>query len=367
VKIKNPLRNFSEPSNNPVSALFGSLSLETLSLKEISSVAVSGIHSRASLAALVGYVPITSEVAQYRTTIQHTFSNWKTYSIVGLKNAYSPPGTPGFCFVPLEGNAVEYKPGKKRSSKQFNTVRLFYQNSLPTPVHYVLNDTTEFETDLHPSDTLQQLTLPQRNIGTVKFQFMPNDSVKLYGASFESGTGVFVDNFSMRGNSGMGLSQVSARFHREFNRFRDYKLILLQYGLNVVSETDSLGYHWYVDRMVRVVNALKENFPESSIVLLSVSDRSSNQDGKFATMPNIVLMRDAQREIAMQSHVAFWDLYTAMGGQNSMLKFVSATPPMAAKDYTHLTYWGGKKLAKKLADALLYERIRYEIKNKTQP
>src|SRR6185369_382029 len=31
----------------------------------------------------VGYMPITSEVAKFRTSIQHEFNQWKTYSIVG--------------------------------------------------------------------------------------------------------------------------------------------------------------------------------------------------------------------------------------------------------------------------------------------
>jgi hypothetical protein len=52
-----------------------------------------------------------------------------------------------------------------------------------------------------------------------------------------------------------------------------------------------------------------------------------------------------------------------MGGENSMVKFTTATPPLAAKDYTHLTFLGGKKLAKQLADAILYERSRYATVN----
>jgi hypothetical protein len=95
-----------------------------------------------------------------------------------------------------------------------------------------------------------------------------------------------------------------------------------------------------------------------------VSDRSSNQDGKFATMKGIEDMRNVQREIARQCKVAFWDLYSAMGGENAMLKFVEATPPLAAKDYTHLTYHGGRKLARTLAETLLVERERYVSKKK---
>jgi hypothetical protein len=307
----------------------------------------------------VGYVPITSEVAQYRTTIQHTFSGWKTYSIVGAKDPSAPPGTAGYCFIPQEGNEVIYKPSKKRGNEPFNVIRLFFENPSHGVLKYVVNDSLAFSANLPASDSLQQLILPERNIQSIKLQLNPYDSMKVYGTSFESGPGIYVDNFSMRGNSGIGLYQIEPKQHRAFNRFRDYKLILLQYGLNVVSETDSAGYGWYVESMTRVVTRIQESFPNASIVLLSVSDRGSNQDGTFATMPNIPVMRDAQREIARKCHISFWDLFNAMGGENSIIKYVSATPPLAAKDYTHLTYWGGRKIAKKLADAVLTEQKKY--------
>jgi len=212
---------------------------------------------------------------------------------------------------------------------------------------------------------MQQTVVSCEGAQAIKLHFEPIDSLKLYGVSFENKTGMYVDNFAMRGNSGMGLLQTAIRELNEFNYFQNYRLILLQYGLNVVGESDTAGYDRYADKMVKVVNRLKENFPQSSIMLLGISDRSYNQNGKFVTMPNILLMRHAQREIARRSKIAFWDVFAAMGGANSMVKFVAADPPLAAKDYTHLTYWGGRKLAKKLADALLYERVKNDKPKKT--
>ena len=49
-----------------------------------------------------------------------------------------------------------------------------------------------------------------------------------------------------------------------------------------------------------------------------------------------------------------------MGGSGTMVDYVNATPPLAAKDYTHLTYLGGHKIAVKLANALLHELRRNE-------
>lgn len=353
------VRALNQTKNKPVRvAFFGDSFIEgdilTASLRDTLQMLFGGRG--------VGYVPITSEVARFRTTIQHTFTNWKTYSFVGQKNPFSPLGTPGYCFVPQNENSVEFKPGKRRFVNQFNKVRLFYKSKLQDSLHYTLNDSLRQSIALDTTNSLRQLTLKAKDAKSLKLDFRPYDSLKLYGISFEDGAGIYIDNLAMRGNSGMGLLQVSNEMHRQFNQYQNYSLIILQYGLNVASEEDTTGYVWYTQKMARAVNLLKENFPESSILIISVSDRSSNQEGTFATMATIPDMVNAQREIARKCKVAFWDLYTAMGGENSMLKFVAAVPPLAAKDYTHLTFQGGRKLARMLAETMLYERKRYEPK-----
>ncbi len=315
----------------------------------------------------VGYVPMATEVAQFRTSIQHTFKNWETFSIVGKKSEWSPLCTPGFCFIPLEDNEAEYRPAKKKKPIPFKTIRVFYSNPLKATLDYTVNDSLTYTTELKSSDVLEQTKLNKKNIQSIKLRFNNYDSLKVYGLSFEEPTGVYVDNLAMRGNSGVGLYTISPEMNKQFNAFQNYKLIILQYGLNVVTENDTLGYDWYVDKMVRTVNRLKDNFPKSSILLISVSDRSSNQNGKFRTIPFIPMMRDAQREIAQECGIAFWDLFAAMGGENSMVKFVNAVPSLAAKDHTHLTFKGGNKLAKQLVKVILFERERYAKKKKIHP
>ncbi len=123
---------------------------------------------------------------------------------------------------------------------------------------------------------------------------------------------------------------------------------------------DSLNYTWYAERMIRVVNKIKRVFPKASIVLLSVSDRSTNTSGTFKTMRAIPAMRNAQRYIAQQTGVAFGDLYEATGGENSMVSFAEGKPVMAAMDYTHLNFKGGRKISQRLVNSLLYELEKYE-------
>jgi len=69
----------------------------------------------------------------------------------------------------------------------------------------------------------------------------------------------------------------------------------------------------------------------------------------------------AQRSAAEQAGVAFWNTFDAMGGHNSMVRFVERR--WAAKDYTHIGYTGGKYVADRLVDALVtgIDSMRREI------
>ena len=116
--------------------------------------------------------------------------------------------------------------------------------------------------------------------------------------------------------------------------------------------------------MEEVIKSMKKNFPQASFLLLSVSDRSSNASGEFKTMASIPAMRDAQRLIAQRTGIAFWDMFEAMGGEGAMVKFTESDPPLGARDYTHLTFKGGKKLAGALAKSLLFEKKKYEGRKK---
>jgi hypothetical protein len=307
----------------------------------------------------VGFVPITSGVAGFRNTIKHSFDNWRSSNLINRTDSTAEYGPAGYCFVPLEGNWVEYRPTMRRFLHEFHTVKLYYKTYKKAAVRFVVNDdTTQHVAQLKVSNHLQEWVYRQRKMKSIRMTFDPYDSLRLFGASFEDGPGVYVDNFSLRGNSGISLTGISRNMLSKFNDYRNYKLVILQFGLNMVVE-DSLNYRAYVKRMVRVIDNMKKAFPQASFLLLSVSDRSTNSRGKFETMNAIPAMRNAQRMIAQETQIAFWDLFEAMGGENSMVRFVTAKPALAAKDYTHVNFNGGKKLAGSLVKSVIFSYDRY--------
>lgn len=315
----------------------------------------------------VGFVPITSSVTGFRNTIKHNFHNWETHSLITPRDSTGKVqiGPAGYCFIPQTDNWVKYKVSRQRYLREFFNMRLYYKNRGHAILHYTINDTLKGSTPLQRSAKLREWKIENRKTRTIEYQFEQHDSLQVYGASFEFGAGIYVDNFALRGNSGVGLYNISNAMFKEFNRYRDYKLILLQYGLNVVNP-DSARYSWYAARMTRVIKKMKYAFPNASIILVGVSDRSSNVDGELKTPATIPALRNTQRYIAKQTGIVFWDLYEAMGGENSMVKFVQAKPALAAKDYTHLTFKGGRKLASHLVKSMLFELAQYE-KRTAQP
>lgn len=301
----------------------------------------------------VGFVPITSSVAGFRNTIKHDFKNWRTWSLIS-KEPDIKIGPGCFTFQPLDGNWVEYKGSRQRYLREFNSAKLYYTAIDSSTVQYTINaDSALYIAELKADGRLREWKHEHQGAKSYKLEIYPAAPVTLYGASFESANGVYVDNFSLRGNSGLSWKGLDDELLKAFGEYRKYKLVILQFGLNLLNE-QSLNYPAYIKKMVAIITKMKRAYPTADFLILSVGDRSNNINGVMQTMNTVPMMIDAQREIARQAGVAFWDMYAAMGGENSMVKYATSRPPLAAKDYTHLTFKGGKKLAGRLVKSLLH-------------
>jgi hypothetical protein len=308
----------------------------------------------------VGFVPITSEVAGFRETIRHSFSNWETYSMVGNRDGGHPLGFGGYSVSPKNGNKVMYSPIKRKRLNQFAAVNIFYGNSAGG---YLLVNGEKLK--LSPSQKLSMLSI-DRPMDALSLSVLDSTQTDLYGVSFEGYTGVAVDNFSMRGNSGIGLAYVNEGMYKSVDSLHHYNLIVLSYGLNVASEK-AKNYTWYIKGMTNVIKMIKRAFPHSSILLVGCSDRAANINGEYQTLPMLKELIDVQRQMAIDNQICFWNLFEAMGGDSTMVNWANMERrPYANKDYTHLTFYGGRKVADILVGTLLYEKEKYDRKKKSR-
>ncbi len=302
----------------------------------------------------VGFLPISSEVSMFRKSLQSESDNWKVNSL-NSKTKDAVLGIGGKTFIPQANAGIKLYP-----ANDINGIHLLYTNNNDNQhVNTLTNKKYTNSYVLKAGEGLQSLALSQGADSVHHFSLtIPNSQgLEVYGLNVENGRGVYLDNFSLRGNSGLGLKSIADEQYSDFQKLMKYNLIVLQFGLNVAAPT-SKDFSIYEKNMVKMITHLKTLFPETSFLLVSTSDRSYKQNGAYTTMPSIPLMVEAQRRVAKESGILFWNMYQAMGGENSMVDFVKAHH--ANKDYTHLTFSGGNKVATQLLKSLLFEYENYK-------
>jgi lysophospholipase L1-like esterase len=305
----------------------------------------------------VGFVNITSESAPSRTTLQHEFSsNWKTQSYLNIKHPRSPFGVNGHVFFPKHDTVypvwVKYKALQWRHVNQLNSPTLFYGKSgnMNGKVAVIVGRDTTYKA-LQPVNKLNALKVINGDIKAFRANFINADSIPFYGFNFDNGKGVHVDNFSNRGNSGLPISTFDPKMMNAFHEKFGYDLIVLQYGTNVLNY-GSYNYSWYEKRMTKVVNHLRECFPGVAILVVSTADKSTKYDLEMKTDSAVVPLTEAQKRYAVKTNTAYVNLFTLMGGDGSMVKWVEEVPALANKDYTHFNFRGSKKVSD-----LIYNQI----------
>lgn len=168
-----------------------------------------------------------------------------------------------------------------------------------------------------------------------------------------NGVGVNVDNVPMRGCSGTVFTQIAqSSLLSYYGRF-NVPLIIMQYGGNAMPYLKpGKSAHEFCNGLRRQFRLFKKISPNSRILFVGPSDMSTSVNGKLQTYPNLPVIVDSIRTVCLENNVAFWDLYTAMGGWNSMLKWVHANPQLAGEDYIHFTTVGAERAGKMLTNAI---------------
>ena len=202
----------------------------------------------------------------------------------------------------------------------------------------------------------------QGDIARFRLSVTSGESSRFYGVALDGKTGIALDNYSMRASNGWKLMDIPLETLKAFQQQRPYDLIVLQYGLNIANHKQ-VDYSWYIKRMKQCIEYLKAAFPSTSILVVSVGDRDERgTDGQYHTMRGIQELVQFQRKMAADTHVAFWNLYEAMGGDGSLAAMVEQH--QANLDYTHINFAGGRHLATLLYDVLMNGKENYDKRTK---
>lgn len=309
----------------------------------------------------IGYVDIYSNANRMRKTIEHNYSDgWTNYALNTRNSENIPLGISGSVSVASDKCSVTINSTNFMKVKYyFDTYRLFYANPGNSAKVKITVDGKANNYDLKSSKDVNEIFINSSNMKDAKAEFINAGGTFVFGQSFETKTGVIIDNFPISGNSGVSLLDIPEKILISFKEILDYKLIILNYGVNVATPNKNI-FKIYENKMLKVIDYLKRIYPESSILIVSVGDKTVKKGSKFSTDENIPLLLETQKNIAEKGKVAFWNLWETMGGKDSMNDWVNNSPPLALKDYTHFTHEGGEKVAGLLYSALMKEYAKFK-------
>lgn len=208
-------------------------------------------------------------------------------------------------------------------------------------------------------NSIYTVTLP-KPVG--KATITLSGDAEVYGIMLDGVAGVSIDNIPMRGCSGAMFTDIDSSSMAPFFKNENVGLIILQYGGNSVPYLKSdKSIETYKNSIKEQIQFFRQLSPSSKILFIGPADMATRQNGKMQTYPQMEKVVNALREAANESGAAFWDMYLAMGGRNSIVQWVKARPQLAGPDHIHFTQKGAKEISDILYNTfqLYYKFYRY--------
>lgn len=181
----------------------------------------------------------------------------------------------------------------------------------------------------------------------------------ILGIQLDGQTGVSMDNIPMRGSSGSSLTTISRSSLRPFFDRENVALVILQFGGNSTPYLTREKLHDFKENIKRLIRTYHELAPKAKMLFIGPADMAHNrEDGELESYSILPALNDSLRAAADEAEAAYWNMYAAMGGRGSIIRWVEANPQLAGEDYIHFTPLGAKKIAQLLYDTLhLYYRF----------
>lgn len=194
-----------------------------------------------------------------------------------------------------------------------------------------------------------------------------NGNADLYGVVLDNGSGVAVDNIPMRGCSGQQFCMINRDQLADAYAQVDVGIVILQFGGNSVPYlSGSKSISTYSSSIGRQIDRVHECCPNAKILFVGPSDMSTTRNGELQSYPCLEQVISSLRDTALAHGAAYWSIYHAMGGHNSMVAWNAKG--WAGADYIHFSHKGAVVMGDMMADAFdriyAYYRMRQEYQAK---
>jgi len=248
-----------------------------------------------------------------------------------------------------------------RTVRDWRNFKMIY-NHAKTPFLFELyEDTTRVYVDYLFSEQINTFSweIKNQNLKQLKIKISGKESPEIVAYSIEGKKGVWVDNISLRGSAGGVFRSVTSSSLTHFYKQNYIPLVIMQFGGNNMPYIkDKVACERYANNMKRNLNYIKTLIPTAKIIMIGPSDMSVKEATEWETYPILKTCRDELKRATFEAGGVYWDLFEAMGGENSMPLWVDKN--LAASDYIHFTNKGAKKAASWFYDALMHDYEEWE-------
>ncbi len=284
------------------------------------------------------------------------------YTSISRFHPYIAPNDSLTTYEPkLEKATIRINPSKRMYSKlaKYTRVGLHYGDChSPTRIK-VYQDGTLIKSDSLQRDgqyhqyQLEFPSTPQNIVIELESAMSPD----FYGITLDGPDGISLDNVAMRGASGtIFVSQDRTAFKQMVNELQP-KVFIFQYGGNTVPYLkDEKAVDNYAKYVLSNINWVRKNNPEATVLFIGPSDMSTSVNGNRLTYPLLPYLNKKLKETCISNNIAFWSLFDAMGGENSMPYWVDQE--LASTDYTHFTGNGYRIISE-----LFFTALQLDLKN----
>jgi len=246
-------------------------------------------------------------------------------------------------------------------SRQFNNVKMHYNDcKSPVKLNVYENGALIHEEELVTDGAQHTVALSFTTTpGKLKYEFTGKISPNICAFSLEGDYGVQVSNIGMRGSSGTVFGRLNSATARPMYGELNAKLVIMQFGGNSVPFfKDSVGVRNFTSYFKGQINRVKSMNPGAAIIVIGPSDMSKNDEGIYETYEYLPYCVSQMRKVTQEAGGAFWNLYAAMGGKNSMPSWVEKG--LAGNDHIHFTNAGSKIASQKFYEAFIAAYARWK-------
>jgi lysophospholipase L1-like esterase len=292
-----------------------------------------------------GYTLIAKPWAWYgHRGVEISDHGWKMRTGVGLMRE----GVYG-----LGGAAFEGQPGA------WSKFRLTESQQTVVDVEYLAKSGGgSFDVEADDHRLVEQPTSSEtQETGSIQVELPPDTktvsirptsgTVTLFGADFRRGSsGLLYDSLGLNGATTSVLARVlqPGLWKQELDRATP-ALVVVNYGSNE-SSFGAFVHKQYAAELRLAIQRIRVAAPGVPILVMSPMDRGEragmNEIETMSTIPEIVAI---QRQVAAETHCAFFDTYDAMGGDGTMARWYVASPRLVTADFLHPTPQGATIVA----------------------